>query len=959
MKNIFIAMITIFLLISCGGGGGDNSSENAPTASIETPKYIFDPNIDFEFLSTEDYLIQASSSKSVATVGSPITFSVKNQSDTDVISSATWTFDDEEIAGETITKSFAEPGVYSVAIDVENEAGGQAADYLIVNIIESSKSTIPEFAGLRIGDINDDNIIDATDIQLLSNHLDDIDILSSSEFNAADIDLDEQLTSNDLELLMQAVDAGWPTYISATSTFPARTLNIMLPELLSNETDISVKTEEYGDIQVERVIPGYASFVVPISEKSFETGEFYSSSVDFKVYDEETLLHTFTVEILPPQNVVKDTGKRFLENLETIDDELSNFETSLDEMLDEITATSEERAAATELFETASDYILQAQEDFIKIFKSMNPDTLNFILQVASEESDLSKMNSAFSDQVSSRSIASKSSESMSGGCAISSEINDLLINAELSNFNTQRIQPLTKRLSMACDVISAAAYFFPKLIVVSGNCSLLSNAMDLGQILLETLSEATPKIKRDLIVTVDNGHLLDDEIAQSRIFLEPDTRATCATGLSSKLSDIAVKKITKKYRLNKAMKILTSMPLIDRRESRDFVLNHINSLVKNMGNLISVAFEVPISNLREKFCGLGFDNNKKYEVPACYTDTFEAFSTSAEPHTYGGFVDKNQGTYIGAPSETCKIETIMIETTLESAKGSYRGFGNVAITQECSNTCSFVWNDGSDYMAMNSARNRCEHIRHQNGKLFSISPLSNTPFPGFDNLKEKYPNKIFPNDYYKHGIDTYYYENGKIKEEIPFKYGVVTGVKKEYSKEGYLLMETSFSNEILHGVSKEYYPTSDRIIRRETPFVDGTVNGTEIVYYESGSIYFERPYVDGVINGTEISYYESGNKKTERPHIDGVLEGTGTFFREDGSKLQEMLFVNGIPHGTATEYLEDGYIMETPWVNGVIHGTEIIYRDDGTVYSTRIYVDGSSEPITIYQRGDAPVIPR
>ena len=73
---------------------------------------------------------------------------------------------------------------------------------------------------------------------------------------------------------------------------------------------------------------------------------------------------------------------------------------------------------------------------------------------------------------------------------------------------------------------------------------------------------------------------------------------------------------------------------------------------------------------------------------------------------------------------------------------------------------------------------------------------------------------------------DKLYYENGKLKAQIPYKNGKKEGIAKGYYENGKLLEELSYKNNMREGIDKQYYESgkikyvdtykSDRLILRE-----------------------------------------------------------------------------------------------------------------------------------------------
>ena len=142
--------------------------------------------------------------------------------------------------------------------------------------------------------------------------------------------------------------------------------------------------------------------------------------------------------------------------------------------------------------------------------------------------------------------------------------------------------------------------------------------------------------------------------------------------------------------------------------------------------------------------------------------------------------------------------------------------------------------------------------------------------------------------------------------------------------------VETPILDGKIQGTEIWYY--QDGSMKRESFYGNGTRQGLEIRYYQDGSRWLETPFVDGKRHGMEIGYHKDGSTKSaETPHVQGKRQGTSIWYHKTGSKRMEMPYVDDSPHGTAIEYREDGSKeSETVWAKN-IRQSKIWYRKDGT----------------------------
>ena len=142
--------------------------------------------------------------------------------------------------------------------------------------------------------------------------------------------------------------------------------------------------------------------------------------------------------------------------------------------------------------------------------------------------------------------------------------------------------------------------------------------------------------------------------------------------------------------------------------------------------------------------------------------------------------------------------------------------------------------------------------------------------------------------------------------------------------------VETPILDGKIQGTEIWYY--QDGSMKRESCYGNGIRQGLEIRYNKDGSRWLETPFVDGKRHGMEIGYHKDGSTKSaETPHVQGKRQGTSIWYHKTGSKWMEMPYVDNSPHGTAIEYREDGSKeSETVWAKN-IRQSKIWYRKDGS----------------------------
>jgi len=118
------------------------------------------------------------------------------------------------------------------------------------------------------------------------------------------------------------------------------------------------------------------------------------------------------------------------------------------------------------------------------------------------------------------------------------------------------------------------------------------------------------------------------------------------------------------------------------------------------------------------------------------------------------------------------------------------------------------------------------------------------------------------------------------------------TGIAKDYYEDKRLKAELPYRNGKLEGKGKEYYPSGK--FKSDAFFVDGLLQGKSTGYYENGNLEYEENYKDGKLDGLIKEYYENGQVFIQENYKDGELDGESFNFNEDGSFRSKAVYKNG-----------------------------------------------------------------
>ena len=118
------------------------------------------------------------------------------------------------------------------------------------------------------------------------------------------------------------------------------------------------------------------------------------------------------------------------------------------------------------------------------------------------------------------------------------------------------------------------------------------------------------------------------------------------------------------------------------------------------------------------------------------------------------------------------------------------------------------------------------------------------------------------------------------------------TGIAKDYYEDKRLKAELPYRNGKLEGKGKEYYPSGK--FKSDAFFVDGLLQGKSTGYYENGNLEYEENYKDGELDGLIKEYYENGQIRILEEYKNGELDGESFNFYKDGSLRSKGVYKNG-----------------------------------------------------------------
>jgi hypothetical protein len=127
--------------------------------------------------------------------------------------------------------------------------------------------------------------------------------------------------------------------------------------------------------------------------------------------------------------------------------------------------------------------------------------------------------------------------------------------------------------------------------------------------------------------------------------------------------------------------------------------------------------------------------------------------------------------------------------------------------------------------------------------------------------------------------------------------------------------------------------------------------NGYFKSFDEKGRLFMETSYVNDTLEGKEIFYYENGKKKSEAILKKGLYDGPYMSWYENGSKEQEYNYVMSQIEGSLKTYYSNGKLKEDVTMKETLeNGPFVEYYENGNLKTKGQYASGpNSEQCYLY----------
>lgn len=153
-------------------------------------------------------------------------------------------------------------------------------------------------------------------------------------------------------------------------------------------------------------------------------------------------------------------------------------------------------------------------------------------------------------------------------------------------------------------------------------------------------------------------------------------------------------------------------------------------------------------------------------------------------------------------------------------------------------------------------------------------------------------------------GTWKFYRENGTLKWEKNYVMGLAEGEHRYYFPDSTIQKIEVYKNNALHGKKQEYY--KNHTLKKEIDYKNGKWDGKYITYFEDGKVESEQLYVMGKKNGPSSYYYKNGNLFYTENHVAGSREGTFKRMYSSGKRWTVENYKKDLRDGEFEEYYDN-----------------------------------------------------
>jgi len=217
----------------------------------------------------------------------------------------------------------------------------------------------------------------------------------------------------------------------------------------------------------------------------------------------------------------------------------------------------------------------------------------------------------------------------------------------------------------------------------------------------------------------------------------------------------------------------------------------------------------------------------------------------------------------------------------------------------------------------------------NEDGKQFGTSEFINDKLYGkvitiYDFERERVESKYFNGQMYD-TMKYYNLDNNKLTASIPYMEDERHGLASYYSENGELAYQLLYHKgviiECISPKNNQHFPIengkkittyyANGTKSAEMSFLNGYREGEFTIYYANGKLYTKQFYEAGYLNGLHQEYYSNGNVREEINYIYDDKDGVVKTYYPNGKLKEESFYVLGKKHGEQKSYNQQGTLVK------------------------------------------------
>jgi antitoxin component YwqK of YwqJK toxin-antitoxin module len=133
------------------------------------------------------------------------------------------------------------------------------------------------------------------------------------------------------------------------------------------------------------------------------------------------------------------------------------------------------------------------------------------------------------------------------------------------------------------------------------------------------------------------------------------------------------------------------------------------------------------------------------------------------------------------------------------------------------------------------------------------------------------------------------YYNFGQLTKLAMYKNGQLDGIYETYSRNQIIAERHFYENGVKHGLSTWFFDNGKPSF--VYPYDRGKIEGEVKVYYQSGAIKSVTKYMDNEMNGAHFEYHETGIMALSGQYKKGQKKGEWITYNEQGDPIKKEKF--------------------------------------------------------------------